>query len=562
MAWHGMAQRSFDAVKRIVDSYRDERHKALDYLEGADPIYVTTDRCLTGGGGYVSQGKDPRNASVIAFWSGKWNAAQQNYPVHEQELLALVETLKRFRSVLHGTKFLVRTDHKALEHFMRQRNLSPRQHRWIDTLSEFDFDIQYIPGETNGLADALSRVYSNEPKGMIQLETEYVDKGNNAVTQNAPRLNPVYVEVSLLEPMNVIVTRRSSQLADKPIPRYKETRDQKPRTPDDRLEECSPQDVHQPPETQPKAVEGGRTNVKRTTNAPTQPENILLEASSDLGLKFPDCIRNKYEDDKFFLPILANPEEFTNFAVRDGLIYFISEGIETIAVPDIQVSGQSVREILMRQGHSILAHLGDEKTVTYMCNQVWWKTMVGDISDYCRTCQTCAVSKPQQGKPHGKLKTMPVPTYPWQYIGVDFVGPLPESVNRDSGYDMICVVIDQLTSMVHLILTKQTYRATDIAELMFDSVYKLHGLLERIISNRDSLFTSKFWKKLHRLLGMEQTTWDGTQDVLGIPPADQWSYGAGQLDYHADDSSVHTPRPKGLGIQATGHRVHHELCAV
>ena len=145
---------------------------------------------------------------------------------------------------------------------MRQRNLSPRQHRWIDTLSEFDFDIQYIPGETNGLADALSRVYSNEPKGMIRSETKYVDKGNNAVTQNTFRLNPVYVEVSLLELMNVIVTRRSLWLADKPIPRYKETRDQKPRTPDDRSEECSPQDVHQPPETRPKAVEGGRTNVK------------------------------------------------------------------------------------------------------------------------------------------------------------------------------------------------------------------------------------------------------------------------------------------------------------
>ena len=65
--WDDMAQRSFDAVKRIVDSYRDERHKALDYSEGADPIYVMMDGCLTGGGGYVSQGKDPRNASVVAF---------------------------------------------------------------------------------------------------------------------------------------------------------------------------------------------------------------------------------------------------------------------------------------------------------------------------------------------------------------------------------------------------------------------------------------------------------------------------------------------------------------
>ena len=68
---------------------------------------------------------------------------------------------------------------------------------------------------------------------------------------------------------------------------------------------------------------------------------------------------------------------------------------------------------------------------------------------------------------------------------------------------MICVIIDLLTSMVHLIPSRQTYRASDIAELIFDSVYKLHGLPERIISDRDSLFTSKFWKHLHRLLNTE-----------------------------------------------------------
>jgi hypothetical protein len=83
------------------------------------------------------------------------------------------------------------------------------------------------------------------------------------------------------------------------------------------------------------------------------------------------------------------------------------------------------------------------------------------------------------------------------------VGPLPESMNRTGGYDMICVVVDQLTSMVHVIPSKQTYRATDIAESMFENVYRLDGLPERIVIDRDSLFTSKFWKRLHRLLGTE-----------------------------------------------------------
>ena len=500
--WDDTAHRSFESVKQIVNDHRDRRRKALDYSEGTDPIYVTTDGCLTGGGGYVSQGNDPKTASVVAFWSGKWNAAQQNYPVHEQELLALVETLKRFRGVLQGTRFVVRTDHKALEYFMRQRNLSPRQHRWIDTLSEFDFYIQYIPGDINGFADALSRVYSDEPRGITRADSEFINEGSDVETKTAPKIHPVYIETYLLGLMNA-VTRRSSRLADKLSPRYKETQDRKPRergTKGDRPAQNQP-DV--PESTSAPEAPHAEPEPDRQPETSAQVGNRLFEVSSNLGISFPDCVRNRYNEDKFFEPILANPTEFTNFTIRDGLIYFGSEGVETVAIPDIQVNGRNVREVLISQGHSILAHLSDEKTVTYMRDQVWWKTMVKDVSDYCRFCQVCAVSKPQSGKPHGKLKTMPVPTYPWQYIGVDFVGPLPESSNRDGAFDMICVIIDQLTSMVHLVPTRQTYRATDVAELMFENVYKLHGLPERIVSDRDSLFTSKLWKRLHRLLGTE-----------------------------------------------------------
>ena len=502
--WDSTAQRSFDKVKWIVNEHRDLHRKALNYAPGAPPIYVTTDGCLTGGGGYVSQGEKPENAGVVAFWSGKWNAAQQNYPVHEQELLALVETLKRFRGILHGTQFTLRTDHKALEYFMSQEHFSPRQHRWIDVLSEFDFTIQYIPGETNKFADALSRIYSDEPKGVVRADSEFVDEGNEAAPKTNLRIRPIYVESHLLELLNA-VTRKSSRLAEKPSPRYKETRDRRKSRdrsgePEEgmRNEDVPMSSIKEVSPESPERLET-ETRLKETM----LPENRLLEVASELGISFPECIRNRYKEDKFFLPILENPEEFTNFSVRNGLVLFVSEGSETIAVPDVRESEQSIREVLIRQAHSILAHLSDEKTVTYMRDQVWWKTMVNDVTAYCKTCQTCAISKPGHGKPHGKLKTMPVPKYPWQYVGLDFVGPLPGSSNRMGEFDMICVIIDILTSMVHLVPSKQTYRATDIAELMFENVYKLHGIPERLISDRDSLFTSKFWKRLHTLVGTQ-----------------------------------------------------------
>jgi hypothetical protein len=57
----------------------------------------------------------------------------------------------------------------------------------------------------------------------------------------------------------------------------------------------------------------------------------------------------------------VNPEEFANFEIRGGTIPSRSEGIETVVVPDIKTNGQSIQEILIQRGHSILTHLSDEK---------------------------------------------------------------------------------------------------------------------------------------------------------------------------------------------------------
>ena len=68
---------------------------------------------------------------------------------------------------------------------------------------------------------------------------------------------------------------------------------------------------------------------------------------------------------------------------------------------------------------------------------------------------------------------------------------------------MICTVICLLTSIVHIILSKQMYRAREIAEIVFENVYKLYRLPNYIVSNQDSLFTSTFWKRLHNLIGIK-----------------------------------------------------------
>lgn len=98
-------------------------------------------------------------------------------------------------------KFWIFTDHKGLEWLSTQKKLSPRQAQWLEDISDFDFEIEYIPGETNVLADALSRMYSDESKGTVRAFSEYV----TVEEENAPLrillslvTSPLYTGGSLL----------------------------------------------------------------------------------------------------------------------------------------------------------------------------------------------------------------------------------------------------------------------------------------------------------------------------------------------------------------------------
>ena len=123
--------------------------------------------------------------------------------------------------------------------------------------------------------------------------------------------------------------------------------------------------------------------------------------------------------------------------------------------------------------------------------------MSHDIESYCKMCGICTASKDANSKLTGLLHSLPIPDRPWQSIGLDFMGPLPKSNN----FDYLLVVIDRLTSQVHLVPTTMTVTARGIAWLIFKEVMRLHGIPESIVSDRDTKFTSIFWKELHRLMG-------------------------------------------------------------
>jgi hypothetical protein len=106
-------QRAFEDIKLSVDETKNHHRKALDYRKDAPTIWLVTDGCSSGIAGIVFQGEDWKNANVAAFFSAKLNAAQQNYPVHEIEMLAGVEAMLGHQDILQGCKCVWITDHKG-----------------------------------------------------------------------------------------------------------------------------------------------------------------------------------------------------------------------------------------------------------------------------------------------------------------------------------------------------------------------------------------------------------------------------------------------------------------
>ncbi|TFY61096.1 hypothetical protein EVJ58_g4727, partial [Rhodofomes roseus] len=171
--WDFTHQRAFEEIKRLVQAHRDHRRIPLDYSSEAQPIWLVTDGSHGGIAGVVSQGPNFREAHVAAFYLAKLSSAQMNYPVHEIEMLAGVESMRRHREILLGCHFTWLTDHKGLVHLTKQRNLSGRQARWLEKMAEFDFEVQYVPGVDNVLADALSRIYAHDAPGTVRAASEY-----------------------------------------------------------------------------------------------------------------------------------------------------------------------------------------------------------------------------------------------------------------------------------------------------------------------------------------------------------------------------------------------------
>jgi len=154
---------------------------------------------------------------------------------------------------------------------------------------------------------------------------------------------------------------------------------------------------------------------------------------------------------------------------------------------------------ILRLCHDKRGHPGIRNTYTSLALRFYFPKMSRRVKQHVAACSQCQIAKPAREKPAGLLQPIESPTEPCHTISLDFVTGLPSS----HGYDAMLTVTDTFSKAVRLIACNKTTSAEETAKLFLLHCYPIFGLPYKIISDRDSRFTSKFWETLMQLLDVD-----------------------------------------------------------
>jgi hypothetical protein len=212
---------------------------------------------------------------------------------------------------------------------------------------------------------------------------------------------------------------------------------------------------------------------------------------------FEERIREAYPGD----PVVAQQEKSLggNFSRTDsGLLAF--EG--RVYVP----TGIRTRFVEGFHGLPAHGHQGIAKTLSRLSREYYFPGMRGVVKKVVGGCDTCIRNKAARHAPYGLMKSPATPPKPWKSIALDFVVKLPLSKDPITkvDYDSICVITDRFTKYAYMVPFLETNDADDMAQVFLRTIFANHGTPDEVISDRDKLFTSKFWKTFVSLLGIKQ----------------------------------------------------------
>jgi len=439
--WNDKAQQAFEELKQrfisdpILAAFDPDRETVLE-----------TDASNWATGGVLSQYDDNGDLKPCAYFSRKNLPAECNYDIHDKELLAVIRCLEEWDAELRSVKsFMILTDHKNLEHFMKIRRLNERQMRWAEILARYCFNLSYRPGTLASRPDALSRREQDMPEGQ---EDDRLQYRYQQLLESPPPVTTVNVTDTSRND-NDLLNERGNDL------------------PDERNTPFTDPDLQ-----------------ALWTTAIIQDENFekIRKSVAERARKFPKELE---------LHVSTAECDIDNL----GRLRYR----ERIWIPAYE---PLCTELTQRTHDSILTgHPGRDVTLATLSRRFFWPGISQFVRKFCNNCDVCGRTTVWRDKRWGLLKPLPIPNQVWREISMDFITGLPPA--QGTGETNCLVIVDRFSKGV-MFEPVSDMSAEGTANTFIKRFYRHHGLPSAITSDRGSQWVNAFWKRVCQLLKIER----------------------------------------------------------
>ena len=395
---------------------------------------------------------------VVAYASRSLTKAERNYCTTRRELLALVFFIKQFRHYLYGSKFVARTDHKALQWLFSIKEPEGQIARWITQLSEFDFQIKHREGKKHQNADGMSRIPCRQCGDNTCYDGDLSVVSGITVGEHAE-------------------SRDRTKMSDRPVDRGTAG--------------------GSPPVSMPCQTKEHGNKVLEISSLQRQ-DPVLQEVIGWVKKKERPSLRDIEEMSPQVKDLWSKYEQLT---IKDDTLYLLwaNKNGETVQ-PKLILPKELVRDVMYELHDSPTGgHLGIAKTYSKVMDRFYWFEMRRDVENYVRNCHICESRK-------NPVKTQRAPLHPhssgapFEKIAVDIL----EVPMSDKGNKYIIVIGDYFTKWVEVFPLK-SHTAVVVAEILVDRFITRFGAPFQIHSDQGPEFESKLVSEVCKLLGVDKT---------------------------------------------------------
>ena len=469
--------RQENAFRSLIDALTGDL--VITLADRTKPFVLHTDASGYGLGAILYQEVDGQ-MKVISYASRILSKTEMYYPAHKREFLALKWAMcEKFKDYLLGAKTTVVTDNNPLCYILKNAKLDATSHRWLSSLSMFDFDLKYKKGISHVDADTLSRLNEGSPikedetysrtiadiEFLVQKATQHEDDVSLA------KMEAEEIHATMLP--HLIVNSCSCCPRDS-FPLVSQLACNVDLLPDDVLE----------PKSSPKMLEP----ISLAQWSKLQNDDPVLSYVRDCV----SCHKTiKCQPHEKELKVFAKEQH--RLRMYDEVLYRCSEISDELVLQ--LVIPPSHRGVALQGIHEDLFHVGLRESLVQLKSRFFWPFMSLDLEDKVRSCVRCIQKGARTQK--AAMKTIET-TFPLELLSIDFLTIECKGVKQN-----VLVMMDHFTKFGVAVCTKDQTAKT-VAKVLWYNFFMIYGFCNRILSDQGRDFESQVVKELCSIAGIKK----------------------------------------------------------